>query len=56
MARLIWQTPLVYVLLADKSGYALKGLMLMIGALALIDWKLGKGADVEHIRPTTQTD
>ena len=30
--------------------------MLTIGAWELIDWKLNKVADVEHIRPTTQTD
>jgi hypothetical protein len=56
MARLVWQTPLVYVLLGDKSEYALKALMLMIGALALIDLKSNKVADVEYIRPTTKAD
>jgi len=53
-AHTICLTPLVYALLADKSGYALKALMLMIGVLVLIDWKSSKAVDVEHTRSATK--
>jgi hypothetical protein len=56
MALSIWLTPLAYVLLGDKSELGLKVLMLTIGVLVLIDLKSYRVADVEHTRPTTQTD
>ena len=54
MARLAWQTPLVCGLLADRSGYGLKALALVIGVLVLTDWKSNRVADVEHTRSTTK--